>query len=177
MRRWKGGGGAGSARLETDGRITPIAEGLHPPTGFAFAPDGRGLYCADWPRGTVTFFSYDRESGAIADPRPFTVFPGSLGTPAGLAVDVKGFLWAGARGGSCALRFSAEGREAQRLYFAATLVTGLALAGEDGRDLWVTTAGGDDKAANGAGAGALYRFRAGVRGQAVLLSRITIGRE
>jgi D-xylono/L-arabinono-1,4-lactonase len=164
-------------RMETDGRIVQLAEGAHPPAGFAFAPDGRGLYCADWPRGTVTLFAFDAGSGAIGEPRPFAVFPGSLGTPAGLAVDAKGFVWAGARGGSCALRFSAEGREDQRLYFTATLVTGLALAGEDGRDLWVTTAGGDDKAANGAGAGALYRFRAGVRGPAAQLSRIVVARE
>lgn len=172
------GGRAGRiCRLETDCGVVTLAEGPHPPAGFAFAPGGRGLYCAGWPRSTVSLFDCDPGSGALGGARPFAVFPDSLGVPAGLAVDSKGFVWAGARGGSCVLRFTAEGREDQRLYFPAALVSGLALAGEDGRDLWVTTAGGDDRAANGPGAGALYRFRAGVRGQPVLLSRVSPPRE
>jgi D-xylono/L-arabinono-1,4-lactonase len=91
-------------------------------------------------------------------------------------VDAKGFVWSAACGGSCAVRFSPEGKEEQREYFPAVLVTGLALGGEDGRDLYATTAGGDDRKANGPGAGALYRFRPGVRGRPPHLSWIEIPR-
>jgi D-xylono/L-arabinono-1,4-lactonase len=165
------------SRLETDGKIVLLAEGAQAPAGFAFTPDGQGMYCAGLHRGTVSLFDYGQPGPSLGEARPFAVYPESLGAPAGLAVDSRGFVWAGARGGSCALRFSSDSREEQRLYFPAALVSGLALAGEDGRELWVTTAGGDDKKANGAGAGALYRFRTGVRGPSALLSRVTVPRD
>ena len=172
------GGRAGRiCRLGTDGTIVQLAEGAGVPSGMAFTADRQGLYCANWPKRAITLFGYDEGTGTLADARPFATFPESLGTPAGLAIDAKGFVWAGARGGSCALRFSAEGREEQRLYFPALLVTGLALGGEDGKDLYASTAGGEDRAAHGPGAGALYRFRTAVRSTAPFLSRIQIPRE
>ncbi len=64
------------------------------------------------------------------------------------------------------------GKEEQRIYFPASLVVGIAFGGEDLRDLYVTTAGGDNKKENGPGAGALYRVRPGVRGVAGFCSRV-----
>ena len=46
--------------------------------------------------------------------------------------------------------------------------------GADYTDLYVTTAGGHDKASNGPGAGALFRLRPGVRGVPEFRSQISI---
>jgi len=52
----------------------------------------------------------------------------------------------------------------------------MTFGGPDYRDLYVTTAGGDDKATNGPGAGALFRLRPGVQGRPEFFSRIAVGR-
>lgn len=163
-------------RLDLDGTLVTLQEGASHPGGLAFTPDGTGLYCADWPHRAISVFEYDAETGRLANPRIFVMFPESLGIPSGITVDAKGFVWSAACGGSCAVRFSPEGREEQRVYFPAVLVTGLAVGGEDSRDLYATTAGGQDRKTNGPGAGALYRFRTGVRGVAGHVSRIDIPR-
>jgi D-xylonolactonase len=163
-------------RMDVDGTVSVLAEGPSHAEGIGFTPDGRGMYCAGWPRRAIALFDYDAATGTAANPRTFVTFPESLGVPRGIAVDAKGFVWSAACGGSCAVRFSPEGREEQRAYFPAVLVTGLALGGEDGRDLYVTTAGGDERASCGPGAGALYRLRPGVRGRPPHLARVGIPR-
>jgi D-xylonolactonase len=44
--------------------------------------------------------------------------------------------------------------------------------GPDYRDMYVTTAGGNDKTENGPGAGALFRLRLGIQGLPEFPSRI-----
>ncbi len=46
------------------------------------------------------------------------------------------------------------------------------LCREDYKDIYVTTAGGDNKAENGPGAGSLFRLRTGIRGVPEFFSRI-----
>jgi len=44
--------------------------------------------------------------------------------------------------------------------------------GEDYKDIYVTTAGGDRKEENGPGAGALFRIDLGIKGVPEFLSRV-----
>ena len=162
----------GLYRLDPDATAAKLAEGITSLGGAGFTPDGRGLYCVGHHRRSISVFQYDQEAGALSDPQVFVTFPESLGAPRGVAVDAKGFVWAAAQGGSCVVRFSPAGKEEQRIYFPASLVVGIAFGGEDLRDLYVTTAGGDNKKENGPGAGALYRVRPGVRGVAGFHSRV-----
>lgn len=166
------GGRPGSiCRLGTDSTVVKLLDGILSPGGASFTADGRALYFTGRSRRAISLFEYE-QSTAASNPRVFVTLPESLGAPCGVAVDAKGFVWAAVQGGSCVVRFSPAGREEQRIYFPATLVTGLAFGGEDQRDLYVTTAGGDDKKENGPGAGALYRVRPGVRGTACFPSRV-----
>ncbi len=56
--------------------------------------------------------------------------------------------------------------------FPARKVSSVVFGGEDLTDIYVTTAGGQNKAEDGAGAGALFRLNLGIRGKAEFLSRI-----
>lgn len=159
-------------RLDPDGTVVKLLEGISALGGASFTPDGTGLYCVGCHRRAISLFEYEQSTGALSNPQVFVTFPESLGVPRGVAVDAKGFLWCAAQGGSCVVRFSPAGREQERVYFPATLVTGIAFGGEDLRDLYVTTAGGEDKKENGPGAGALYRVRPGARGTAGFRSRV-----
>jgi D-xylonolactonase len=51
-------------------------------------------------------------------------------------------------------------------------VSSVTFGGPDYTDMYITTAGGDKKAEDGEGAGALYRVNAGVRGVPEFLSRV-----
>jgi sugar lactone lactonase YvrE len=167
------GGRSGTCyRLDPDGTVARLFEGISSLGGASFTPDGRGLYCVGHHRRAISLFEYDPTAGALSNPQVFVTFPESLGVPRGVAVDAKGFVWAAVQGGSCVMRFSPAGKEEQRVYFPAALVVGVAFGGEDFRDLYVTTAGGDNKKENGPGAGALYRVRPGIRGVAGFHSRV-----
>ena len=161
-------------RLDADGTLTRVLTGIAGSNGMGFTPDGKGMYYVDSRSRTIHLLDYDRSSGALTRQRTFLKIPASLGMPDGMTVDAKGFVWVAIWGGSCLVRFSREAREERRIYFTAHQVSSVTFGGSDCRDLYVTTAGGDDKAANGPGAGSLFRLRTGARGLPEFFSRIAL---
>ena len=64
--------------------------------------------------------------------------------------------------------------EERRIEFPVKKVSSLSFGGEDLTDLYVTTAGGDNKSEEGAGAGALFRLNLGIQGVSEFSSRIDV---
>jgi len=62
------------------------------------------------------------------------------------------------------VRYSPDGVENRRITFPARKVSSAGFGGVDLDELYVTTAGGDDRVVTGVGAGSLFRLRSGVRG-------------
>lgn len=168
-----GGGRPGRLyRLDPDLRLTRLLDGIGCSNGLGFTPDRRRLYYTDSiPRELYTF-DYDPASGALARQRLFARVAVDDGLPDGLTVDVEGGVWSARWGGGCVVRYTPAGVAAGRLEFPAQRVASLTFGGPDYADLYVTTAGGQDKAAFGPGAGALFRVRPGVRGVPEFRSRI-----
>uniref|UniRef100_A0A831TFR7 SMP-30/gluconolactonase/LRE family protein n=1 Tax=Thermorudis peleae TaxID=1382356 RepID=A0A831TFR7_9BACT len=71
-------------------------------------------------------------------------------------------------------RYTPSGEVDQRIEFPARKVSSVVFGGPDYRDLYVTTAGGDNKPVEGPGAGALFRLRPGIQGRPPFLSRIRL---
>jgi D-xylono/L-arabinono-1,4-lactonase len=161
-------------RLDRDGTYTRMVEGVGCTNGLAFTPDLRGLYYADSATREIFLFDYHRDTGALTNKRVFLHLPESLGAPDGLTVDAKGHLWVAVWAGSCMVRYTPRGEESERIYFTGKLVSCPAFGGGDYRELYVTTAGGDNKKDNGAGAGALFRVRPGVKGVPEFRTRIKL---
>ncbi|MGA2974914.1 MAG: SMP-30/gluconolactonase/LRE family protein [Spirochaetia bacterium] len=161
-------------RLDANGKLTKLLEGIGCSNGMGFTPDHAGLYYVDSTTRVVSLFDYEASTGEIGRPRVFSQLPESLGVPDGMTVDAKGFVWVAVWGGSCVLRFAPDGREERRIYFTAKLVSSVIFAGDDYRDMYVTTAGGDNKKDNGPSAGALFRVRSGIKGVPEFSSRIGI---
>lgn len=159
-------------RLDTDGKLRKLLEGFGCANGMGFTPERDGFYFIDSSTREVMHFDYDSRTGAITGRRVFVNLPASLGVPDGMTVDAKGFVWVAVWGGSCLVRYSPEGREERRVYFTAKLVSSVTFGGSDLRDLYVTSAGGDNRRENGPAAGALFRVRPGVRGVPELFSRV-----
>lgn len=159
-------------RLDPDGTLTTLIEGVTVSNGLGFTPDRRGLYFTDTHKLTITLFDFDAATGAIVNGRTFLDTRGEEGLPDGMTVDAEGYVWSARWDGGVLVRYAPDGREVARVAFPARKVSSAVFGGEDYRDLYVTTAGGQDKAANGPGAGALFRLRPGVGGVPEFRSRV-----
>jgi D-xylonolactonase len=161
-------------RLDIDGSIEVVLEGVGTSNGLGFTPDLTGLYHTDTRARTITLYDYDRASGAISGPRVFVRTPENdgEGRPDGMTVDAEGHVWSARWDGSCIVRHGPDGSEERRVTFPARKVSSLTFGGPDLDMAYVTTAGGGDKEREGRGAGALFRVDLGVHGRPEFLSRV-----
>jgi len=161
-------------RLDVDAGMTTVLEDVGVSNGMGFTPDRRRMYFTDSPTRQISVFDYDESSGELANRRIFADLGGGEGIPDGMTVDAEGYVWSAQWDGGCLVRFSPDGKEDRRLEFPARKVSCATFGGDDYGDLYVTTAGGDEKATDGEGAGALFRIRPGVIGVPEFRSRILL---
>ncbi len=159
-------------RLDPEGSINLVLDDVGLANGMGFAPDRRTFYFTDSARKRILAFDYDEGSGVLSSPRVFVDTSNEPGLPDGMTVDMDGCIWSARWDGGCLVRYSPAGKELQRIEFPARKVSCPTFAGEDRMDLYVTTAGGQDKDNEGPGAGCLFRLRVGVRGVPEFLSRV-----
>lgn len=161
-------------RLDVDAAISPVLEQVAVSNGMGFTPDRRRMYFTDSPTRQISLFDYDEASGELANRRVFADLSDEEGIPDGMTVDAEGGVWSARWDGGCLVRYTPGGKEDRRLEFPAKKVSCATFGGDDYGDLYVTTAGGDDKAVEGEGAGALFRVRPGVCGVPEFRSRILL---
>ncbi|HEX6316290.1 MAG TPA: SMP-30/gluconolactonase/LRE family protein [Gemmatimonadaceae bacterium] len=158
--------------IEPNGRCRTVLSDLGQSNGMALSQDHRTLYHVDTRAGVLQVFRYDVETGTPESPRVIAEFPESEGVPDGMALDEEGCLWVAMWGGGCLRRLNAKGERIEELRVPTSLVSSVAFGGADLSDLYITTAGGDDRARHGALAGSLFVARPGVRGVARLRSAL-----
>lgn len=162
-------------RLDTDGSITKVLDGISVSNGMGFTLDRKQMYHTDTHPATIYLFDYDRETAAISNRRVFMKVPTTAEDhPDGMTVDAEGYIWSASWGSSSLIRYTPQGTEERRIRFPAKQVSSVTFGGEDLTDMYVTTAGGDNKAENGPGAGALFRLRLGIKGMPEFFSRIQV---
>lgn len=162
----------GLYRLDTGGSITKLLDGVDESNGLGFTRDLSQMYYTDSDKREIYVFDYDRTSGAISNRRTFVRTPEDGSVPDGLTVDAEGYIWSARWDGGCLVRYRPDGTEERRIQFPAKKVSSLTFGGADYKDIYVTTAGGYDKATEGAGAGALFRLRLGIQGVPEFRSKI-----
>ncbi len=158
--------------LDTSGELQVVIGEVELPNGMGFTPDQRQMYHTDTPKRHIYRSDYNRETGELTNTQTFVVTPEELGNPDGMTVDGEGYVWSASWDGGCLVRFAPDGSESERLDLPAKKVSSVTFGGDDNSDMYVTTAGGADKIANGDGAGALFRFRSGIRGVPEFRSRV-----
>jgi D-xylonolactonase len=159
-------------RLDTDGTLTTLLDDIGCSNGMGFTPDRKQLYYTDSRRREIYLFDYDRDTGAIANQRAFVRTPEGEGIPDGMTVDAEGYVWSARWDGGCLVRYAPDGTEERRIHFAAKKVSSVTFGGSDCTDIYVTTAGGQDKTEEGEGAGALFRINMGVQGVPEFRSKV-----
>ncbi|NQT94549.1 MAG: SMP-30/gluconolactonase/LRE family protein [Lentisphaerae bacterium] len=160
-------------RLDTDRSLAVLLEGIGTSNGMGFTRDLSTMYHTDTRAREIYRYDYDRSTGNITNRRVFAATGGGeVGRPDGLTVDAEDCVWSARWGGHRAVRYSPDGEEIAQVMFPAANVSSVTFGGEDYSDLYVTTAGGNDRDENGEYAGALFRLRPDVGGIAEFPSRI-----
>jgi D-xylono/L-arabinono-1,4-lactonase len=162
-------------RLDLDGSIHKVLDScINVSNGLGFTPDRKRMYYTESMTKKIYLFDYDEKSGALSNQRVFVDSATEPGVPDGMTVDAGGYVWSARWDGFCLQHYSPTGRELQRIMFPTKKVSCPTFGGPDYMDMYVTTAGGHDKADNGPAAGALYRLRIGVKGVPEFRSRVKI---
>lgn len=163
-------------RIDPDLRLTEVVTGIGVSNGLGFSPDHRTLYYTDSdPARKIYQFDYNDDTGELSNQRDFLTLDEGDAVPDGLTVDSEGRIWSAHWDGGCVVRYSPDGKETDRIVVpGAVKVSNMAFGGDDYRDLYITTAGADDKGSNGPDAGALFRVRLDVRGVPEFRSRIVV---
>tara|TARA_R110002020_G_scaffold47767_23_gene136410 strand:+ start:5017 stop:5898 length:882 start_codon:yes stop_codon:yes gene_type:complete len=147
-------------RLDPDGSITSILNGLLTANGLAWDAARARLYFSDCHATVQTVWTLPVENGIPALDRraEFRIFNDLPGRPDGAALDADGAYWIAGVGGAELYRFSPDGTLMERHAIPFPAPTKPAFGGADGRRIYLTSAHRD-----GAG-GALLAWDGPVRG-------------
>jgi sugar lactone lactonase YvrE len=154
-------GGGALYRLEPDGGVELMLDGLTISNGLGWSPDSRTMYLVDSGPRVIHALAFDAAQGTISAGRPLVTLSEEEGAPDGMTVDADGDLWVAVYGGGQVRRFSADGVLRQTLTVPAEQATSCAFAGPGLSRLYVTTATegwSDEQRRAEPAAGLVYRF-------------------
>lgn len=153
-------------RLDTDGTVARVLDGVTISNGLAWTADARTMYYIDSPTRRVDAFAFDPDTGSISERRTVVRIPEGAGSPDGMTIDADGGLWVALWGGSAIHRY-VNGRLDRVVSMPVSRPTSCAFGGPDLDELFITSAWkGLTTAERDAQplAGSLFRLRPGVRG-------------
>lgn len=125
----------------SDGALKTLVSGVRISNGLAWSRDHKTMYYIDTPTFNVMAYDYDLASGEIGNPRVAVSIPPRLGFPDGMTSDTAGRLWIALWGGAAITVWNpANGQLLESLPIPAKNVTSCVFGGENGSDLFVTSA-------------------------------------
>jgi sugar lactone lactonase YvrE len=164
-------------RLDLDGHVTQLLDGIGVSNGLAFSHDRKHMFYTDSPARKIYRFDYDEATGNISNHQVFIEVPLGEGDPDGMTIDAEGHIWSARWDGSALYRYAPSGAVERRIDFPAKKVSSLTFGGDRYADMYVTTAlGSGTRDTEGPGAGALFRLRLGIRGVPEYYSRVGMSR-
>jgi len=159
-------------RLDTDGSLTMLLDGIGCSNGMAFSIDQKFLYYIDSIARHVYRFAYDPKHGSLSDQRVFYAANPEDGLPDGCTLDSEGYLWVAFWNGACIKRLNPNGNVDKTINIPAKMSTSLTFGGPNLTDIYVTSAGGEKRSATDPLAGALFHMRSQIRGVPEFSSRV-----
>lgn len=162
--------GAGALyRLDPDGTVTRMLDGVTISNGLDWTADGTRMYYIDTPRRTIDVFDFDPVHGTISNRRTAMEIPEDAGLPDGMTLDADGRIWVALWGGGAVRCYSPEGRLEEVIEVPAPQTTSCCFGGADFGDLYITTARdglGEAELRAAPLSGSVFLARPGVRGRA-----------
>ncbi len=127
-------------RVDNNGELSIVEEGLHLSNGMGFSPDNRTFYLVDSVTREINAYDFDLQTGNISNKRNLVTTAVEDGLPDGMTVDAEGFIWCAMWYGSCVIRFDPDGKEERRIETPMTQTSSVMFGGKNLSDLYVTTA-------------------------------------
>jgi sugar lactone lactonase YvrE len=153
-------GAAALYRLDVDGTVHRVLDGVTISNGLEWSPDGSLAYYVDTPTHRIDVFDHDAERG-LTGRRPFVRIPDD-GNPDGLTVDAEGGVWVALFGGGAVHRYTPEGRLDAVVELPTPQVTACTLGGAGLDRLFITTSA--ENRPDDPVAGSLFTVDVGVPG-------------
>src|SRR5438270_80213 len=127
-------------RIDRDGSVHVVDEGIQFSNGLAFSRDCSTLYFSDSVARCIYAYNWNRETGNLANRRVFVRLPREHGFPDGLTVDAEGFIWCAHWFGARVTRYDPDGKVERVVALPATQTSSLAFEGPDLDVIFVTSA-------------------------------------
>jgi sugar lactone lactonase YvrE len=152
-------------RVDPDGKVTKLFEGVETTNGMGFSPNRKYLYHAD--STTKAVWVYDvQPDRTVKDRRVFARMP--QGWPDGLAIDAEGGVVVAIVNYGEVVRFKPDATLDWRLKVPAKMVTSLTFGGQDLSELYIVTADNTDDSTK---LGTIFRTHAAIPGLPVPKAR------
>jgi sugar lactone lactonase YvrE len=145
-------------RLDPDGRVTTVLEGVTISNGLAWRADGATALYVDSPTQRLDELDFDAATGTFGERRPAIAIEPDVGMPDGIAIDADGGVWVALWGGGAVHRYGPEGVLDEVITLPARNVSACAL--DRGGHLFITTSA--QAAEDNPAAGALFMADVGV---------------
>ncbi len=149
-------------RLEIDGAVAKVLEGVTVSNGLAWSGDERTMYYVDSHTHGLDAYEFDAEKGELGTRRRVVDIDPSLGHPDGITIDQDGLIWVALHSGGAVHRYRPDGVLDIRLELPVPIVTSCGFGGDDLQDLYITTAVSDGMWAEHAGG--IFRYKSRVAG-------------
>ena len=159
-------GAASLYRLDVDGSVHRMLDGLTIGNGLAWDASGRVMYYIDTPTHRIDAFAFDPDSGSLSDRRTVVRIPAGSGAPDGMTIDAEGGLWVALWGGAAVHRY-VDGNLDRVVDLPVTQPTSATFGGAGLDELFITSASvglSPEQRRDQPLAGAVLRVRPGVRG-------------
>ncbi len=149
-------------RVDHDGRVARVLDGVTIANGPAFNAAGTTMYFTDSDRGRIDRFQVDPETGTLSDRTPFVQMKADRENPDGMIVDEQDHVWVAVWGAAEVRRYLPDGSLAETISVATRQPSSVCLVGRDDPRMFVTTAA---EGLKDEFAGALLAMPASVRGR------------
>ena len=136
--------GAGKLhKLDLEGNVTVMEQGLTLPNGLGWSPDNRYFYFIDTFARSMYRYDFDLEAGQISNRSLFIEFADDGSFPDGMCVASDGTLFVAMWSGARIEVFSANGKSLESIKMPVKSPTSCAFGGNKGETLIVTSDGRD----------------------------------
>jgi sugar lactone lactonase YvrE len=128
-------GAASLYRLDPDGTVHAVLDGLTVSNGLEWSPDGTLAYHNDTATYSIAVYDYERSAGLTGR----RVFAELENRPDGLTVDEEGGVWVALSDGGAVRRYSPDGRLDAVIELPVRKVTACTFGGDRLDELFITT--------------------------------------
>jgi sugar lactone lactonase YvrE len=130
-------------KLEPNGEVTVIEEGLTLPNGLGWSPDNRYFYLIDTFARNMYRYEFDIDNGSISNRSVFIQFKDDGSYPDGMCVSSDGTLFVAMWSGERIELITPEGKFLEPIIMPVKSPTSCAFGGDGGQTLIVTSDGRD----------------------------------